>query len=411
MRIVWSLPVRGERLGSGRGDLVRAKKLIEALQAEGHEVRVVEYGTSTAVSAYRHILRDLLPHLPAMMIRDAGRWAASLGHARRVQSQACAFDSEAIVETQVGFSFSGALASRHTGLPMILDDCSPSHEEKILGSGIQCLAKHAVRFQAKEASRIMATSPTIADHLVEEGVPREKIQLLPNGVDLKAYGNQGHTEARARMGLKDRCVIGFAGSFQPWHATSLLMRALNELRNDSRWHLLLIGDGPELESTLQKARHYGLEDRITAMGSVHPDHVPEFISCFDIGVLPGSNDYGHPMKLVEYGAAGASRIAPDLPPVRKLIKDAETGLLFKPGNLNDLVLKIQTLLNDETLRRKLMNQAHRAITVQDDWRMRARELAGAIEPFLSGHFCRIQPATAANPRRLDANGAHGALKD
>lgn len=389
MRILWSLPVCAERLGSGRGDLVRAKKLIDAMRGIGHEVHAVEFGTPAAVSTYRKILRRILPRLPAVMLRDLGRWSASFKHAQRVSAQAVQFGADVIVETQVGFFFSGAIAAQKTGLPLVLDDCSPSREETILKAGLPWLARDAMRRQAQAAALVVATSLSIAKNLEQEGVPGEKIRLIPNGVNLKAYAQVDRENMRQQMHLEDYCVIGFAGSFQPWHATRQLVEALYALVSNS-CHLMLVGDGPTLATTVQAARSLGLEARISTTGGVHPDRVPELISCFDIGVLPGSNDYGHPMKLIEYAAAGAAVVAPDLQPVRELIHNMKTGLLFTPGNLKELVDKLQMLICNANLRLQMGNRARRSLTYRDDWCGRARELGESIELLFSKNHLRCQ---------------------
>jgi glycosyltransferase involved in cell wall biosynthesis len=387
MRILWSLPVRGERLGSGRGDLVRAKSLIEAMRQVGHEVHAVECGSYVAVAAYRRFLSSSLPRRTVLAVRDAGRWASSVGHARRVVRHAAEWGPDAIVETQVGFCFSGALAAQRTGLPLILDDCSPSCEENALGAGLPCLAHRALRRQARAASWLFASSRSIAESLRREGIPQEKIRLLPNGVDLEAFTGLDRERTRQRLGIADRCVIGFAGSFQVWHETRLLVAALDHLRSLAQWHLLLVGDGPARAKTLQAARELGLESRITATGEVPPGSVPELIACFDIGVLPGSNDYGHPMKLVEYAAAGVASVAPDLPPVRDVVKNLQTGLLFPTGAWMPLARRLQILLRNDGLRRRMGERARRSVTLADDWRARSSELATALELMTAGSRC------------------------
>ncbi len=383
MRILWSLPVRGERLGSSRGDMVRAQRLVEALRREGHDVRVVEFGASSAVSAYRNILRGVLPRLPSLVLRDAGRWAASFGQGRRVACAAMDFGADVIVETQIGFSFSGAIAASKTGMPLILDDCSPLREEESLGTGLFGLARDAMRRQAEAAAVVFVSSSSIAASLGQEGMAREKIRILPNGVNLRAYAEVDRTEARRRIRLGNLCVIGFAGSFQHWHASHLLVAALDELRDNGSWHLLLVGEGPELVPALHAAQALGMGARVTATGAVSHDRIPEFIRCFDIGVLPGSNDYGQPMKLVEYAAAGVPSVAPDLPPVREIIRDLKTGLLFSPGDSLALAGKLKMLMDDAGLRLRMGAAARCALTEAQDWDARARVLSETIAPLLA----------------------------
>ncbi len=402
MKILWSLPVRGERLTSGRGDLVRANRLIESLRKLGHETRVVEFGMQPAVSVYRQFLRKALPPRLAMVVRDAGRWIVSLKQARNLILQARDFGAEAIVETHVGFAFSGAMAAKQTWLPLILDDCSPSCEEEMLGAGLPWLARRAMKRQIQMAALVIATSHSIAQILAREGIPKEKIQLLPNGIALQSYSGLKREKARGRLGLEDYCIIGFAGSFQPWHSTGLLATALNVLRCNSQWHLLLIGDGPARASAMQAMHEIGLGSRVTAIGEVPPDFVPELIACFDIGVLPGSNDYGHPMKLLEYAAAGVASVAPDLPPVREVVSDFKTGLLFPPNDSRSLAGALLMLIQNVTLRRQLGDHARSSVKHKDDWSSRASQLAAAIKPLVMHRLSVHQPVAGETSEQADA---------
>lgn len=386
MKITWSLPVRGERLESSRGDLVRARRLIERLRAEGHDLRVVEYatlpGASLAVSAYRRLVSRVIPRPLALILRDLGRWLESRRHARRVAWEARKQGADVILETQVGFAGSGASAARLTGLPFVLEDCSPSSEEAVLGCGLPGLAKRILRRQLAAASMVVVSTRALREILIQDGVPAKKLHVVPNGVDARAYSALDPEGVRERLGLSRQCVIGFVGSFQPWHATELVVHALAQL---ARWyplHLVLVGDGPTRKSTLDAVRRLGLDSSVTAIPAVPPDRIPGLISAFHIGVLPGSNDYGHPVKLMEYAAAGIPSVAPDLPSVREVVQDGLSGLLFPPGDLGGLVAALALLIQEENLRTRLGDTARRTITAEASWSGRGRDLASLLERLL-----------------------------
>jgi glycosyltransferase involved in cell wall biosynthesis len=91
-------------------------------------------------------------------------------------------------------------------------------------------------------------------------------------------------------------------------------------------------------------------------------------------VLPASNNYGHPMKLLDYAAARLAIIAPDLPPVREVIRHGETGLLFRPGDVTDLAAGIHRLAGEPQLRARLAAAAWLQVTETGSWRLRARAL-------------------------------------
>lgn len=376
MRIVWSLPVRGKTTGDNRGDLVRARSLIEALRRDGHDVLVAEDGAragSTAmVSVFRHGVRRILPHRSSLVLRDAGRWVHGRAHGARVASLAREWRADLIVETQVAFATSGAHAAARTRLPLVVDDCSPSIEESLLGVGLASLARKTLRDETRAATRVIAVSTAARALLVHEGVAEEKLALVPNGIHDEAFSLGRRERLRRELGLGPECVIGFVGSFQPWHRLDLLMESLAESHHDFR--LALVGDGPGLEPALESARSHRLHHRVVSLGEVAASRVPEIVSALDIGVLPGTNDYGHPMKLMEYAAGGIPSVAPDVPPVREVLEDGKTGLLFAPGEPAALRAALQRLLGDRTLRARLGNEARSCVVGRCSWQDRARRL-------------------------------------
>lgn len=381
MRITWSLPVRGEMLGSSRGDLVRARCLIEALRAAGHDVQVVEDGTDAAarlrVGGYRTVVRRLLPRLLALQARDAVRVLHARSHGRRVAAAARAHEAELIVETQVHFADSGARAANITGLPLLLDDCSPWSEELALGCGAPGLARRAFRRQARAARAMVVSSYRLSEVLAAEGVPREKIHVLSNAA-VERTDRDERERMRERLGLSRAVVVGFAGSFQPWHGVELLVEALARTPVAIPLHLLLIGDGPRREAALARAKSLGLGDRIVTTGAVPGEELPDYLAACDIGALPASNEYGQPMKLLEYAASGLASVAPDLPPVREVLEHGSTGLLFRPGDAAALARHMTTLAADGSLRARIGAAARQRALADGGWRARATLLLSCL---------------------------------
>jgi glycosyltransferase involved in cell wall biosynthesis len=377
MTIVWSLPVRGERLSSSRGDLVRARSLIEAMRADGHEVLVVEDAThahtQAAVTTYRKWVRSMLPRRPTLVLRDLGRAVHGCVHGLHVAAAARAIRADLIIETQVAYSTSGGLAAHLTRIPFVLDDCSPSCEENEFGTGLPALARAALKLQARSSRCVVAVSPALTEMLAAEGVPRHKIACVPNGINVDAFRRAG-VHAHGAPPVKDRCVVAFVGSFQPWHRVELLIDAVAALRDVCPMNVLLAGDGPGLNPVLEAAARHRLHDRVVTVGTVAPDAMPDLLARCDVGVLPHSNAYGDPMKLRDYAAAGLPAVAPDLAPVRNVIEHEVTGLLFPVGNTGALASALARLAADAAERRRLGDKARQRVFATGSWSERARML-------------------------------------
>ncbi len=377
--------MRGGQFNCARGDRARAQALIAALAEQRHDVRVVEdvarRGGRAPVAIYRRLVRPAAPKFLALMLRDAGRWRYAQGHGRYVAETAVEQRADVIIETQVNFAASGALAARLTGTPLVLDDCSPSAEERLLGAGLPGLAQRILRKQTRVAAIVIAVTRTSRERLISEGIPAEKIRLLPNGVNLAGYRRVDREAARARFGLGPEVAIGFVGSFQPWHAAELLVRALARLRAHRPVRLILIGDGPGRGAAVALARQLGVP--FCDVGPASPDELPELVSTFDIGVVPGSNDYGQPMKLLDYAAASAAPVAPDLPPVREMLRHERTGLLFPAGDVDALARQIDRLIQNDPFRVAVGEEARRLLAEPASWQTRAATLSSWLAPLLN----------------------------
>jgi glycosyltransferase involved in cell wall biosynthesis len=336
-------------------------------------------GTRAAVSAYRSVVRRLLPGWPRLALRDIGRALQARAHSRRVAQAARKHKADIIIETQVHLTDSGSSAARECSLPFLLDDCSPPGEERTLGSGLSVLTRSMFARQVQAAAALTVSSHALRDRLVSEGVRPDKIVIVSNGVDFASFRASAGAEARVRWGIGAGPTLGFIGSFQPWHRVDLLIEAMTRVGPAAMPVLVLAGDGPGLNEALAAANRAGIADRVRALGSLPPAEIPAALSACDIGVLPGSNDYGQPMKLLEYAAAGLAIVAPDLPPVRAMLVDQITGVLFKPGDADALAAALRCLLQDESLRTRIGTEARNSIAATADWRQQGRELVAVAE--------------------------------
>jgi glycosyltransferase involved in cell wall biosynthesis len=156
-----------------------------------------------------------------------------------------------------------------------------------------------------------------------------------------------------------------------------LIEALAVLGGAPPVHVLLLGNGPERPRALAAVRRLGLDGRVTAPGAVPADELPGWIAACDIGAVPGSNDYGQPMKLMDYAAAGLPAVAPHLAPVREVVEHGFTGLLFPPGDVGALTAALTRLIRDPLTRRAMGARARR-VAEAGTWRARALELVAVV---------------------------------
>lgn len=166
-------------------------------------------------------------------------------------------------------------------------------------------------------------------------------------------------------------TIGFIGSFLTWHKVDLLVYAFNLIAEKyPHANLYLIGYGQEWQRVKTLALKSKFKNRITMTGYVNEEELDKYKAMFTIGIMPGSNWYGSPLKLFEYAQSGIPIIAPSTPVVKELFKEEETAVFIDNNdeinsiadNLEKLItnkfLSLQIAKNAEALMRTIYSRSH-----------------------------------------------------
>jgi glycosyltransferase involved in cell wall biosynthesis len=216
-------------------------------------------------------------------------------------------------------------------------------------------------------------------------VPDHKIIVNPNGVDVDRFRpGIGGRDVRVELGIADdEQLVGFVGTFGPWHGVLELAQAIALVPRDVHFKFLLVGSGKlksEMEQTIREA---GLIDRVIFTGSVAHERVPVLLDACDILVAPhvpladGSDFFGSPTKLFEYMAMGKGIVASRLGQIGDVLSHEETALLVEPGNSNELASAIMRLAGSKEMRDRLGKNARSVAVDKFTWGHNARRVLDA----------------------------------
>jgi glycosyltransferase involved in cell wall biosynthesis len=211
------------------------------------------------------------------------------------------------------------------------------------------------RWAARGCRRVVAVSRPLAGYLASAvGIPRRKIEVILNGVDLDIFHPPSGNGTRPRSLLAewgwpaDSVVLGLAARFYAVKNIPLLLEVLKRLIAPyPRARLLLAGDGPErgaLESLigqLDLTRHV----RIVTW----TDQVWEYYGLMDIFTLCSLSE-GTSMTILEAMASALPVVASRVGGNPDLVTDGDTGLLFSSENGDDYFEKLDLLLSRPELR-------------------------------------------------------------
>lgn len=307
----------------------------------------------------------------------------AINHVRAEQKD----DADFIYQRYSRFNWTGVALSFVTGLPLILEFngsevWASQHWDPV---GQISLLKRFERLNLRAADFIFVVSDVQQRNLLAAGVDANKIVINPNGVDTDEFHPVcGGSEVRSALGIEGKTVVGFVGTFGPWHGAPALAEAATKMSEPARCHFLFIGDGDQRGISESIIGSSASKVSATFTGRIAHNDVAAYLDACDILVSPhvtpidGSEFFGSPTKLFEYMAMARPVIASRLGQVASVIVDGENGLLVEPGDSDALARAIEQLANDETTRARLGAAARQTVIDKYTWRRNAARVFEAV---------------------------------
>lgn len=204
-----------------------------------------------------------------------------------------------------------------------------------------------VRFTMRWVDAVVINSARIREFVLsEEGVPGNKIFIIPNGVKVENYCNSIDRDGlRKEMGFNPQdFVIGSVGRLHEQKGYDILLKAIALLPQEDI-HLLLIGEGEEITNLRNLSQTLELHKRVHFAG--YRRDVPMLLKILDLYSQPSRYE-GMPNALMEAMASGCPIVASSVDGICELIKDNVHGWLVPPDDIHALAEVIQFVLDNRT---------------------------------------------------------------
>ncbi|HXJ06270.1 MAG TPA: glycosyltransferase family 4 protein [Candidatus Acidoferrum sp.] len=281
-----------------------------------------------------------------------------------------------LYERHAYFMFMGVFLGKWLRRPVVLEVNELAGFTRARGLIMERLARRIDAWVFSRASHILCVSSVLAGEAKQRGARSEKVHVVPNAIDPNRFRSTTPEQSlRSRLGLEGSIVIGHVGLFYRWDRLDVLIEAARNIRDrHPEIKVLLVGDGPEMENLKRTSFRLGMESAIIFSGPVPRAKVASYIDAMDICVLPDSNAFGSPIALFEFMAMGKPCVVPDLGPMRDIIEDLLTGIMFPHGDHAALEKALLGLTEDSVLRFRIGARAKQAVFERHTWAANARFL-------------------------------------
>ncbi len=233
------------------------------------------------------------------------------------------------------------------------------------------------KYSAKHAKKILTISISSKNDIIKEyKIDSGKVEVIYPGIGIESRikNNELSMENLSKKYSVTSPYILFVGTLQPRKNVARLIEAFSKL--DSDISLVVIGKkGWQYEEILAAPAKFGVESKVRFLHNVTSEDLPSFYKNAEFFVLPSLYE-GFGLPVLEAMQLGCPVITSDISSLPEAGGNA--ALYFDPKNVDDIKEKMQKVLNDKDLRKKMIDKGHDQVK-KFSWEKSAKETLAIIE--------------------------------
>lgn len=283
---------------------------------------------------------------------------------------------DALLERYYNFGGEGVSAAFARGIPSLLEVNSPvvDHPGSLKALLDRLALVHPLRryreHLCRQAAALVAPIPEIVPAFA-----RDKTEVVTWGANVEQFRPERRSDdVRARLGIPAGALgVLFSGSFRPWHGVHVFEAAARRLAHRHDLFFVLVGGATRAGA--------GFNGR--ALGTLSYEAMPEVVASCDVGVAPYDPSrlrqlrlgfYWSPLKIFEYMASGLPTVTIPRAPLAEIVRRGEEGLHVPEGDAAALARALESLADDDALRRRLGGNARRRVVERYSWQRHCAQL-------------------------------------
>jgi glycosyltransferase involved in cell wall biosynthesis len=264
------------------------------------------------------------------------------------------------------------------GVPVVFRSIDVIHmlvPRKILRPLVFSLEKYVYTY----VDKILTLSPKLSDYVVRMGADKNKVELLPFGVDMSKFNPYVEAEElRGKLGIAgDDKVIVYVGTLFEFSGLDLYLKQFPAVLEEFPGvKLVIVGGGALLEKLKELVINLRLTENVILTGFQPFDMMPQYINLADICINPFEVNATTrdiiPGKIIQYLSCAKPVLATSLPGMISLLSGPERGVVY--SNIDELAENTIKLLKDSGMVKAIGENGYRYVKNNHDEREIARRL-------------------------------------
>ena len=361
-------------------------ELSKSLAKQGHEVTIISGASDRAAEFY---VEDVL--VKNIDLGSCMRWTWDPANLRL--SRQITFPFAALAENLSGFDVyhghfytsglaANMLARKYGGAAIntihgSYYDIWRYIEPPVIASAYRLTERVLAPMLARISSMQIHTGGYFARKVIEWGAPAGKVITIYNGFDPQAF-NPHVTPADS---LSSDAILFTARRLVEKNGLEYLILAMPSIIAQYDAQLVIAGDGPHRRYLQKLAARLDLQERVSFIGAVPHDVLPQLIVASDIVILPSLMEASS-LFLIEAMACKRPIVATNVGGIPEILNES-CGVLVRPRNQFALSQGIKQLLSDQHMRDELAKNAYRSVRDTLTWdsiaRITEKAYAKAVE--------------------------------
>jgi glycosyltransferase involved in cell wall biosynthesis len=252
------------------------------------------------------------------------------------------------------------------------------------------LNRFLYKFASSTCTAVIGPTDAVTGNLRRFGIARHRLRTLHYGIDTLefAYDETRAATVRAELGLtREHLAVGLFGQFLPYKGHETLLSAIVKLRSDlPQVRVFFVGalENPPYEEELRnRIAREGLGDIVCFTG--WRSDVADVEGAMDVVVVPTLTPEPSALAILESMTMERPVVASRTGGSPELIDHGQNGLLFPPGDADELAGALRLLLRDSDARRRMGRAARQKIERQFELTAHMDEVERLYARSIAGH--------------------------